>query len=1656
MRLFTTKRSRSCSAPAPGALCLEILEDRTLLSAAPLSWQFQRSEGLLSLVSGATDPVVSASLSPSGFVQLNVGGKLHSSDPHSASYDSALAGATGQSLQAIQLNGNAGLDHLVLGNLSLASGLTVQCDGLVDIHGQVSAGGPIQLSGQAVLVSGQVRADGASGGSIVVTAGSVLQSGLLEADGSQGSGGFVHIDFTNRYLATQSALTSASSTGTGAGGVVVVDGQGGSSLFSSGQYRASAVHGQQGGQIDLFAQQVQLVGANINASGWSGGGWVRVGGDSPSDLAVRGGSDTGVTFADTTKVDATTSLTVNALGAGNGGHVVVWSQTSTTFDGTLCAQGAGPVGQGGMLEVSSAGLLTYGGHASATASAGRQGQLLLDPANLDISNGAGLPQFNLLNPAPGPNDTFGASMVTLSNGNVVVTDPSSGLAGPANSGAVYLFDGQTGALLATLLGSTKNDGVGSGGVTALSNGNYVVSSPSWQSGGAAVGAATWASGSGSGVTAVSAANSLVGSTSGDEVSIGDQLAGSTGIEALSNGNYVVISPFWQSAGAMVGAVTWGNGTVGTNGAVSTSNSLVGSTAGDQVGSQGVTTLNNGNYVVSSPSWQIGGVQVGAATWGNGVGGTVGPVSSANSLVGEPNQGSIAIGGVTALSTGNYVVVSPGWQDADGNAVGAVTWGNGGSGTVGEVTPGNSLIGASNFDLVGQDGVTALTNGDYVVSSSYWKDAHGAVGAVTWAASDGSTVGVVSAGNSLIGSTAGDHVGSGGVTALTNGNYVVSSPKWQDDGADVGAVTWGKGDGGTVGTVTTSNSLVGSTTGDKVGFGNGNPGSGVTALSNGNYVVSSPFWQHGGADVGAVTWSNGSTGKTLDDANTIDAANSLIGSTDSDQVGSGGVTVLTNGNYVVSSPSWQNSLGAVTWSAGDGGTVGAVTASNSLVGSTAVPSGDHVGSGGVIALSNGNYIVSSPDWQNGGSQVGAATWGNGSTGQTLDSANTIDAANSFIGAGDGAVLQQVVGFSGGSSFLASFSGNGGTVLEVQLAASAETYATASTQTVSLTPSFLTATLDTGTAVVLQASNDITVSSAIVVDNPNGNGGNLTLQAGGNINLNANITTDNGNLTLVANDTGADGVVDAQREPGRVFITVGLGTMINAGTGTVTISLDNGAGNTNTASGSIILEAISAATVSITNSGPSAGSDVVLGEPITATIGLSITAAGSVTLGSSPVTLTAPTTTITGNLALGAQTLTVDGALNLTSSDVFTEQLQSTGQAAPLTVSGAVNLGNASLSVLLPPSPYTPVYGDFFTILQYGSIIGSFSQGGVVQAGSNNLAIGYAATGNSVALTVVPLNAPFDSARLLPDPSLPGKQALFIQGGNGNDVITVAPGKVAHSFVVTIDASPAQTITGVTGSIVVYGLVGNDQITLNSKITAPAFLSGGAGNDTLTGGSGVNTLVESGPVDFVLVGGTSKVNGSLTKGTMGTDTLVRNHIQQAQLTITGSVGHTIDATGFTGNATLMGGAGNDILKAGTGNTVLVGGGGNDQLFGSALPHAGRALLIGGAGSDTLVGGSNSDLLIAGSTDFDTNLVALNAIMAEWTSTSSYATRIKYLMGTLTRGKNGSMLLTASTVHDDGGKDVLTGGGGQDWFWANLSEDTITDLVTTGRLAETVTPL
>jgi filamentous hemagglutinin family protein len=133
-------------------------------------------------------------------------------------------------------------------------------------------------------------------------------------------------------------------------------------------------------------------------------------------------------------------------------------------------------------------------------------------------------------------------------------------------------------------------------------------------------------------------------------------------------------------------------------------------------------------------------------------------------------------------------------------------------------------------------------------------------------------------------------------------------------------------------------------------------------------------------------------------------------------------------------------------------------------------------------------------------------------------------------------------------------------------------------VTINASALAAILSGGTGVTLQANNDITVNSAILVNNPSGDGGALTLQAGRSILINAGITTDGGNFTAHANDPSA---VIANRDTGFADITFGSGGFVDAGAGTVDIRIFTGVNPVTYPRGTITLGNITGSLISVAN-------------------------------------------------------------------------------------------------------------------------------------------------------------------------------------------------------------------------------------------------------------------------------------------------------------------------------------------------------------------------------------------------------------------------------------------------------------------------------------------
>lgn len=105
---------------------------------------------------------------------------------------------------------------------------------------------------------------------------------------------------------------------------------------------------------------------------------------------------------------------------------------------------------------------------------------------------------------------------------------------------------------------------------------------------------------------------------------------------------------------------------------------------------------------------------------------------------------------------------------------------------------------------------------------------------------------------------------------------------------------------------------------------------------------------------------------------------------------------------------------------------------------------------------------------------------------------------------------------------------------------------------ITPATLKNQLDQGSNVTLQANNDIVVESPVIV-NSEGVGGNLVLQAGRNVTFIEGISTDSGDLIVVAGDPGAN---LSDKDPGTPTLRINSNVNLNIGDGRATLAAVNG--------------------------------------------------------------------------------------------------------------------------------------------------------------------------------------------------------------------------------------------------------------------------------------------------------------------------------------------------------------------------------------------------------------------------------------------------------------------------------------------------------------------
>ena len=279
--------------------------------------------------------------------------------------------------------------------------------------------------------------------------------------------------------------------------------------------------------------------------------------------------------------------------------------------------------------------------------------------------------------------------------------------------------------------------------------------------------------------------------------------------------------------------------------------------------------------------------------------------------------------------------------------------------------------------------------------------------------------------------------------------------------------------------------------------------------------------------------------------------------------------------------------------------------------------------------------------------------------------------------------------------------------------------------------------------------------------------------------------------------------------------------------------------------------------------------------------------------------------------------------------------------------------------------------------------------------------------------------------------------------------------------------------------VTGGSGNDALTGSAAANA---IVGGAGNDTITGGAGADSLNGGAGNDTFLatvadgndayVGGagagdTYDLSGTTAGATVNLLAGTAASAQTGSDTITGieNVTGTNGADTLSGNGfanVFRGLGGNDTISGGSGADVIDGGAGNDTLNGDA----GADVITGGTGNDAINGGAGNDRFVAtigdgndsyiGNTGVDTYDLSGTSAGATVTATTSTSAQtgtdthtVENIIGS--QGNDNINMGAAvvanrvdgqagnDTINTGGGNDVLIGGQGDDLMNGGTGNDT-----------------
>ena len=313
---------------------------------------------------------------------------------------------------------NSGIIETDGGQLILAAGERVTLASLDSDHIVYE----IEAPANEVLNLGELLA---RGGAAAIFAGTIKHEGAIRADS-------IRVDEQGKIQ-----LFASESIEVGPGATITANGPRGGEISIASETGATRISGSiaatgleaTGGSVVIQGEEVQLLGAStIDVSGTQGGGEALLGGDYQ-------GNNPEVHNAQRTRVAADVAINADATVNGDGGRVIVWSDESTVFEGSVSARGGAGGGDGGFVEISGKNSLRYRGDLDLSAAGGSPGQVLFDPKFILVANLGG-PGISLALPLIG-NDNF------IENSSQNVTFDADDITAITNTGAAVTLQANT-------------------------------------------------------------------------------------------------------------------------------------------------------------------------------------------------------------------------------------------------------------------------------------------------------------------------------------------------------------------------------------------------------------------------------------------------------------------------------------------------------------------------------------------------------------------------------------------------------------------------------------------------------------------------------------------------------------------------------------------------------------------------------------------------------------------------------------------------------------------------------------------------------------------------------------------------------------------------------------------------------------------------------------------------------------------------------------------------------------------------------------------------------------------------------------------------------------------------------------------------------------